>query len=366
VLRNAVEGTAKPNEQTDCDNGPKDKLSDSGHAFAYLDTTAYRTGRATFRFTRFHALAVPLSIRETRPVKVVWLAPSLVELASDKGTIGEILRQVPDYLLREGDRRAEQNHAARHKHQESGRLPWPDPWQFLIDLPGTSEDGRKVFRAAQSQLAAMQRLSHMAIGVGNWYSEALNARARGDKRAHDYAAAKLGNALVQYDPVLRDVRKHGENNPAFLASLKQWQKRRRAQLVHRGQGKEWEQPKSFPKWNEIRSRFPIEAMLAESWVRFGVDGVPGLMFWRNEPLTKLLLAFRQRKRNDFCERGREFIKKVRQRLHLVPVETKAHFIWDAEINRRTDGIWEVETKQRNGCVTRGIVKLIPPESPQGG
>ena len=42
VLCNAVEGTAKRNEQTECDNGPKDKLSDSGHAFGL------------FRVTRLH------------------------------------------------------------------------------------------------------------------------------------------------------------------------------------------------------------------------------------------------------------------------------------------------------------------------
>jgi len=304
-------------------------------------------------------------------MKSTWLAPSLVELARDKGTIGEILRRMrlPDWLLREADRRAEQNHAAKHKRQESGRLPWPDPWQFLLEIPGISEEAKKVFRAAQSQLAAMRHVCGMATGRGtlncDWYDVAVKALARGDKRAYDYAAAKLGNALAQYDPVLRAVREHGQNDPEFLASLEQWQKKRRAQLVHDCKRKEWEQIKPLPKWSEIRGRFPIETMLVESWVRFGVDGAPGLMFWRNEPLTKLLLAFRQRNRNDFCERGREFIKKVRQRLHLVPVETKAHFIWEVSINRLSDGTWELKTLQRDGsCVSCGIVTLRPPAFPE--
>jgi len=294
-----------------------------------------------------------------------WVKPSLVELARDKGTIGEILRRLPDWLLREADRRAEQNHEAKHKRQEAGRLPLPDPWQFLLEIPAISEEAKKVFRASQSQLAAMRQVCGMATRRAtlncDWYVEAVKAQARGDKRSYEYAAAKLGNALAQYDPVLRALREYGQNDPEFLASLEQWQSKRRAQLVHRGEGKEWEQIKPWPKWSEIRSRFPIETMVMESWVRFGVDGAPGLMFWRNEPLTKLLLAFTQRDRTRFGNLGRDSIKKTRQRLHLVPVETKAHFIWDVSIDRRTDGTWEVKTFQRNGnCITCGIVTLRPP------
>src|SRR5437867_1832016 len=101
---------------------------------------------------------------------------SVVELAGDKGLIGQTLRPYQE-LLRAADKWAEQNVYSAEKHKDLNRLPLPDPWQFILDAPAVSTKSKEVFRAAQSQLGAVRHLIHIAEGIAtlntDWYQESV-------------------------------------------------------------------------------------------------------------------------------------------------------------------------------------------------
>ena len=253
-------------------------------------------------------------------------------------------------MLREADRRAKQDAAALMEHKDPNRLPLPDPWQFLIDLPDTSLLSKKICRAAQSQFAAFRQICRLATGVAtsntDWQQKALKAAKAGDKRQSDYAAIKAGYALWKFKLARSLVREWSHDNLARKANAKAWQERWRTQRVHRGERGDAEKPKPLPQWSTIQRDFPIETLLVFRWVRVRSDGPPGFMFWRNEALTKLVLALREMPRSRFCEQGRDYIKNLRQNLQLIPVSDAACMIWDVEITSRSEGGWLVKGMER--------------------
>src|SRR5262245_15566613 len=105
--------------------------------------------------------------------------PPVVELARDKGCIGKALSTLPIWMLRAADRWAEGDSEAKMKNRDPARLPFPDPWRFLLDCPTIPEPVRKVCRGAQSQLFALRHLSRLAMGVAtlntDWQREAVKA-----------------------------------------------------------------------------------------------------------------------------------------------------------------------------------------------
>jgi hypothetical protein len=104
----------------------------------------------------------------------------------------------------------------------------------------------------------------------------------------------------------------------------------------------------------------LETLLAFEWLRFGMDIAPGFMFWRNEALTKLVLALFPPK-DELCNLGRDFIKNVRQNLRLIPVSDAACCIWDVKVSKDGDGAWHVCGKERNGkLVFRTCFRLSNP------
>jgi hypothetical protein len=182
----------------------------------------------------------------------------------------------------------------------------------------------------------------------DWQQECLAARAAGDKCRSDHAARKTANALSQFS-VTEDFRKEwARGDPARQESAANYQKQRRAQLVHRQQRSEAEIFKSLPRWRDIQKQFPLETLLADQWVRIRTDGPPGFMFWRKEPLTKFVLTLRHRQRTDFAELGRDSIKKLRQNLGLISVNDSACMIWDVEITGNGQARWHVKGMERNG------------------
>lgn len=103
-----------------------------------------------------------------------------------------------------------------------------------------------------------------------------------------------------------------------------------------------EQLKKWPSWNEFRKHNRLPVVLVEWWVRCGVNSVPGLMFWRNEALTKFLKIHLDQSILD--PRG---VKKIRQQLGLIPVGDKKHFVWDFSI-QCNNGDRKIEGYDRSG------------------
>jgi hypothetical protein len=110
--------------------------------------------------------------------------PMLIGLSQSQSEIGRVLRQLPAWLLQEADRREQQDwegHNRRQRHSGSP-LPWPDPWQFLIDTQADviPREIKRVYRAAQSQLCAMKLLASIGLGTAtlnnDWQDEAEKAQ----------------------------------------------------------------------------------------------------------------------------------------------------------------------------------------------
>jgi hypothetical protein len=267
----------------------------------------------------------------------------VVELVRDKGAIGSILRRREGWVLQEADRWAEQDFESQKKHNDPNRLPFPDPWRHLSTMPVFSDYEKAVFRAAQSQLVALRHLGRMRLGIAtlntDWHQEAI----AGDKDRANHAANKVANGLWRFGPIIETLKKSAKDRPGLLDNARVWQERRRRQLVHRGEWDDTETPKQWPPYGIFQAEHRLETLLVEWWVRQGVNGVHGFMFWRNEAMAEFLLKFLRLPATALPPAE---TKKVRQRLGLVPVSKDNHFVWSVEIS---SGTRTVKGVQRNGA-----------------
>jgi hypothetical protein len=92
---------------------------------------------------------------------------SVVALAQEPGGIGQILRRLDPWMLREADRLAAQDldfHDKHHHPNHLGRLQVPDPWPHLLKANIPAEI-KHVCHAAQSQIMAF---CHLGTIAGNY------------------------------------------------------------------------------------------------------------------------------------------------------------------------------------------------------
>lgn len=284
---------------------------------------------------------------------------SIVELAHDQGLIGSILRKYPEWIWKAADKSAEQDRDYQIKHDDPSRLPLPNPWHFLLGLHDISEADKAIFRAAQSQLPALRHLNRIRMGIASlktdWQQESIQARTNGDVVGFNQAADRLANGLWQFEKVAETLNLFGRGNPKLIESAVKWQERRRQQLVHHGKSNELHEPKPWQAYGEFRDQNKLPALLVEWWVRLGVNGAPGFMFWRNEAIAKFLqLQFSQ------CPTALPpaKIKKDRQRLGLIPVGKNDHLIWSIAINKNDNGNRTLDGLQRVGA--KVFTSTIPP------
>jgi hypothetical protein len=269
---------------------------------------------------------------------------SLAHLAKDNGLIGQVLRAYPEATLRAADKWAEQNADYQKKHNDPNRLPLPDPWQVLLDAPTAPKKDKAVFRAAQSQLGALRHLIHIAEGIAtlntDWYREAVKACARGDEAGYNHAVGKVADGHVIHARVQEDMRK--QNDPELLKQMESLWKKRHAQLVHRGFGKEVRQPKQWPSWIQFREQNKLPVAMVEWWVTAPNDA-PGLMFFRNEAIAQFFRFYLAQQ-----NLTSETVKKVRQQLGLIPVGGKKHFVWNYLVKAKGTAGWTSVGYQRIG------------------
>lgn len=282
---------------------------------------------------------------------------SVVALAHRPGLIGQILRTLRGWMLAAADRWAEQTLAYEQKRDIPNRLSLPNPWSFLRSSPAVPSNVKAVCRAAESQLWAWRRISRMRMGFATLHEDlherAMRAKAQGNEREYARAIGQFANRVVIYAPAQHVVRTSTED-PEILRQMENNLKKRRAQLVHRGQGTDARQPRPWPPWVEFASSNKLPVALVAWWVSFPEGlvlrppsggkpglllqpGTPGLMFFRNEALTKFLKFA-----TDNANLTPATVKKARQRLKLVPVGDHTHLVWDVSIIRRADGHWDMK------------------------
>lgn len=278
---------------------------------------------------------------------------SVLELARDKGWIGQALSTIPEWVLKAADKWARQDADYQQGHGDPNRLPLPDPWQFLLDAPAVGDLGKRTCRSAQSQLVALRHLCRMATGVAtsetDWQQQALEARASGDKGLSDHAATKVASALWRFEAAQTMPQEFGMDDPTRVACAEAWQSHRRAQHVHRSDWDEAKGVRPLPRWDEIQKKFPIQTRLVFGWVRLRIDGPPGLMFWRNQALTKLVLALGG-KHLSLKNLGQDYIKNLRQNLGLIPVNDAACLIWHVDLSALSEGGWRFRGYERNDAL----------------
>jgi hypothetical protein len=290
---------------------------------------------------------------------------SVVALARDEGYIGQVLREFPDWILREADRSAAWNLDCDEKHGKPNRLPLPDPWQFLLEVRKVRSCVKDVCRAAQSQLWAWRRIGRMRMGFAtlhtDYYEAAIKAKAEGNEAEYNRLIAKFADKAVLYAPVQEDMRLNAKN-PEIVRQMERSLERRQAQLVHRGEKENARQSKQWQTWPEFAMANKLAAALVSWWVKLpeeiivelpdssiqGKSGlklmsksIPGLMFFRNDALTTFLsFALNQTNLTP------QTVKKVRQRLRLIPAGKKNHPIWYVSFKQRSDGDWEMNQQPR--------------------
>jgi hypothetical protein len=271
---------------------------------------------------------------------------SVVELAQDKGWISQFLRLFPDWVLREADRRAEQDACWKEKHNDPNRLPFADPWQFLIDAPATIPPLKTICRAAQSQLTAYRKFCHLALGIStlktDWYQEALDARAAGNKRRSDHAELKVAFALSKFKPAQKFLKDWILHNPAKEESAERWQEDCRRELVKRGRRDMMDSPRPIPRAAVAGQERRLALILADNWLQMGV--LPGLMFWSNKAAEKMISTVALKQSNSSAHS----FKKIRQRMGLIPADIRRFTVWNVQIARRNNGVTVVTGFAQDG------------------
>jgi hypothetical protein len=268
---------------------------------------------------------------------------SVVALADLPGPIGDALRLLPPRLLREADTWAELNLRRQERQGDQNPYPFPDPWQHLLDASIVSPEIQGVFRAAQSHLVALRHLCGMAQGRASlskeWDQVAREAKATGDTSAYLHAIGKVADALVNYDFFQTAVR--AEGNPELTEQMEAHLHKRRAQLVRKGKRAEADKPQP-PRAADIERIFKVPFYLVENWICFPGSDLPGLMFWRNEAITRWIAELFKR------PEAPHSIKKDRQRLGLVLVSEKNPWVWDVKVETWKDETWMITGCQRQG------------------
>lgn len=264
---------------------------------------------------------------------------SLVDLAKDNGTIGRELQRCPNWVLQAADKWAEQDLDYQRKHQDPNRLPFPDPWQFLLDAPAVPPELKLVFRAAQSQLKALRGLSGIARDKAtlntDWLEKMEKAR---NTREFMHAAGKVAAARAEFE-LFDELIEAPDVDPEFREWGRQQIEKSQKERRKRGRGKK---NIPLPRGSEIRNKHKLMCALIDWWVSCPCDA-PGLMFFRNEALTEFLKYYLKNK-----NLSSPAVKKVRQKLGLIPAGNKKHFVWDYSIKVADEDKLKSVGRQRNG------------------
>ena len=292
---------------------------------------------------------------------------SVTALARNPSPIGMLLRSVPDWMLHAADKWAGQDFDRQRQIEIPYRedyLPLPDPWQYLRDAPFIAAETKRVCRAAQSWLNGLRVLCRLATGFAtlntDWYQEVARAKAAGDNPRQESALAKLSEKFVLSQLIQQEVA--AQDDPGVRDEAALLLKKRQAQIAHRPKAQRSKAEASRPilQAAEIERQFCLEYHLVSSWICFPSGPWPGLMFWGNKALTKWTLARLHRDPNRFPDReGRDYLKKVRQRLELIPVSEKSPVVWDVEISPIANAGLEIAGWGRNReLVFRGQVTRL--------
>ena len=159
----------------------------------------------------------------------------------------------------------------------------------------------------------------------------------------EHALNKLAAARAKYDLFHTEA----QSNPN--QEFREWASRHieesRRERTKRGEGLEAKQAKPIPRIVDFRKTDRLKCALVEWWVR-GPCAAPGLMFFRNETRTEFLREWLAQSKLTSGS-----VKKTCQRLKLISVGNRNHFVWNYSIRETVkDGKASAKSGgyQRNG------------------
>jgi hypothetical protein len=240
---------------------------------------------------------------------------SICELATDTGLLGAALGQLPRELLLEADR-------------------WPEPWEFLLSVKFLLpyEGFRQLFRAAQSQRAALSRLAEIARGAASiersWTQTMIEATKAGDLPAAIHAQNKVLASNWKYDPgLLLNAAKNvsPEMEAEVQLSFATFDQKARRKFGRR-KAEQKNRPAVFKLENVTHK---IAWLLTWNWLR-----KPGYCFFSDNALLNVCSQFLN------LQLPFETVRKTRQALGLKKAPT---FIYKGRRNQ--NGILEFLNRQ---------------------
>jgi hypothetical protein len=196
----------------------------------------------------------------------------------------------------------------------------------------------------------LQKLCRLATGMANLNTDLLakaeQAKASGDMPGYLRAMQQIANKVSLSPAIQRDVLQHG--SAMVIDEMEEHIKVLRAKLTHRARIDRYKAESFRPKFRlfEIEEAFPVEFFLVQCWLRFPNGPWPGLMFWSNKAIAKWFFATAGPDTKSFSNLGRDYIKKTRQRLGLIPVSDKSPWVWDLEVRRLVNRDFEVTCRNR--------------------
>lgn len=247
---------------------------------------------------------------------------SPLELKTAPGLTGQILRPVDDWILHEAERRE-------------------DCWRFLMGVRGMPVACHDLFRAAESASIALHRLVEIAWGAATLQRSVV----------HDMHCAKGGEKIRLAKNVFRAYDKfNGYGEPANEMERVELDAIRRA-------GKREIEKRELPTWGGFSQEHRAEVLMVYGWLRWGVDGEPGLCFYSDEALADFATLTLGREQRDGLGTRVGYYRKIRQRLGLVP----AYFRKPTITKVRRKEFTRQDNGERTTCIavqTRD--KLRPP------
>lgn len=265
-----------------------------------------------------------------------WLFPCVVELANDRGPIGELLRRIPQEILRDSARSS-------------------DPWADLCSNRFVPLGFHGLFAACASVLPAVRQLAPAGYGAGmggQLFKQAKRARASAQRDAvlrHLFPVcwridAQLRAKAAKAGPQALDEFNKRE---AHLSRTMEKKNGKAAVATHPGK----------IMGERLHSKHSLAYLMATGWIRCGPMGDPGLCFYSDPALAELFSLFDwQRFKIVADDLNSEQIEHMRGRLGLRKAHEKLPLVTSARINPETHLI-ELNTLEAK------IAKCEWPKSP---
>ncbi|MCF7764987.1 MAG: hypothetical protein K9N62_15065 [Verrucomicrobia bacterium] len=236
----------------------------------------------------------------------------ILNLASDKGLCGDILRKIDPAIL-------------------SAAADSPNPWEYLLGLADGTKELQNFCRAANS-VQDGTRLARMAWNCAtprtDWGEELTKAAHSADRSMPPGLSQKIFERMESAKPgYLASVAPPHMKRAIEAEAALYWKRRRRKEGLKGGTASNV----TAPDIRQVQSEYSFEWFLFTGWLRLP-DGMPGLCFFSRTALANLFHILDIKEYSS--ESDPKFPMKTRlRRLELVQGPSLIRFVLKREDGR---------------------------------